>query len=540
MNTKINKFSDIWQQIWSNRGILDLDETQYSANKLLHFKDLAGVEKAAQRIYQAITNQESICIVGDYDADGATATTIIVKFFKAINCPINYFVPNRLEDGYGLTSDIVDKIAPCNLIITVDNGITSIEGVSYAKSKNIDVIITDHHLALKQLPDAIIVNPNQEHCTFKSKSIAGVGVAFYLLLALRYVLKQNSGINVNMMQFLDLVALGTIADVVKLDYNNRILVQLGINLIRNNKASSGLKTLMDLSNLDCTMATATDLAFKIAPKLNAAGRLEDMSIGIKCLLNHENNSMVYANSLININKNRQQIQTNIVQEAETLLQKEKIINSICLYHKDWHEGVNGIVASKIKEQYHVPVFIFTKAADGFIKGSARSVLGIHLKDVLQYIADTDDTIIEKFGGHAMACGLTLKDNSIKPFANALTKTLIKLNLISTAQETLIDAELDYKTLDLNFCEAIYLGGPWGQGFLEPVFKSEFVVEDYKILKELHTKLVLKDEHIYVDAIGFNKVIDDLCIGQSILLTYKLSINNFNGKKTQLIIEDYEY
>jgi len=429
----------VLKRIYANRQINNLSQIDYSLDRLINYNELKGIDAAANIVADAVINNQAILIVGDYDADGATSSALVVRAlnsFAATN--VNYLVPNRFEYGYGLTPEIVkvaSEFSP-QVLITVDNGISSIDGVNAAKQNNIKVVVTDHHLPGDQLPDAdAIVNPNQPGCKFASKSIAGVGVAFYLMLAVRACLREKGWFDdkrsaPNMADLLDLVALGTVADVVPLDENNRILVEQGIRRMRGGKTRPGISALFQAAGKDIRACTSTDLGFFIGPRLNAAGRLEDMSAGVECLITDSNSvAEGIASELNNLNMQRKQIEQGMLVEAldemnsllETLDTKQ-LHAGLCLYNSAWHQGVIGLLAARIKERFHRPVVAFANANDDAgsneIKGSARSIPGLHIRDVLDSIATRNPGLIQKFGGHAMAAGLSLNQDNFAAFKQA--------------------------------------------------------------------------------------------------------------------------
>lgn len=554
---------DILQRVYANRGVTDPADLQLSIQNLLPPNLLKGTREAAQLLFDAIKNNKSIVIVGDYDADGATSTALAMKALSLLGAQnVNYLVPNRFEFGYGLTPQIVDlaiQFSP-DLIVTVDNGISSIEGVQHARKKHIDVLVTDHHLPANELPNAnVIVNPNQPGDNFESKSLPGVGVMFYVLITLRSLMRdenwfeQNNKTEPNFAQHLDLVALGTIADVVPLDRNNRILVEQGLRRIRAGQCCPGILALLKVANCEYQRATSTDLAFYIGPRINAAGRLEDMSIGIECLLstNQEHADQV-AQRLHDLNAERREIEGQMKSEAMKSLQKiDKSLSGsqipdigICMYEAHWHQGVIGIVAARIKEKYYRPTIAFADAGNNELKGSARSIPGVHIRDVLDTIAAKYPHIITKFGGHAMAAGLSIDKNNYQKFTQAFNQILS----ISVAKETLneeilSDGKLENEQYSLAIAKSLRDSGPWGQGFPVPVFDGEFSVLDYRVVGEHHLKLTLQpiDGNISLSAIAFNYVNYDWNNrAQIVHAAYQLDVNYFRGiESPQLLIKHLE-
>ncbi len=553
----------VMQRIYANRNITSSTLLENTLNHLLPFTELKDISKAVLLLAESLQNKESIIIVGDFDADGATSTALAIKALRLMGATnITYTVPNRFKFGYGLTPGIIEEIKhqKPNLIITVDNGISSIEGVVCAKRAGIKVIITDHHLAGKNLPEAdAIVNPNQPGDDFPAKSTAGVGIIFYLMLALRAHLREshwfenNNLAYPNLAQLLDLVALGTVADVVPLEHNNRILVEQGLRRIRSGMACPGIRALIKIGKRNEASLGANDLGFTLGPRLNAAGRLEDMSIGIECLLsNSETEANAIAIRLEQINAERKAIELKMQQQAlkelQALLNMDatKIPLGICVYEKNWHQGVVGILAARLKEKYFRPVIAFALADEDEIKGSARSIPGFHIRDALDAIASQHPLILNKFGGHAMAAGLSINKNHFELFRSLFDDQVRKH--ISPEQLSYClasDGELTSKELSIDIAKMLKEAGPWGQNFPEPLFNGRFHINSFRILKDRHLKLQLStiDKRENMDAIAFNFLDDetehvDIQCGQTVSLAYKLDINEFRGQKTlQLLIED---
>lgn len=556
-----NKIPAALQRIYASRGITSEEQLDYSFNKLLPFTDLKGIIDAANYLASAIISKKRILIIGDFDADGATSTALAVSALKALGCQsVAYLVPNRFAYGYGLTPEIVDVALNWSpeIIITVDNGISSCEGVAYANKHGIGVVITDHHLPGATLPEAVaIVNPNQKGCPFPSKNLAGVGVIFYVMLALRRELVSRewfSSQNLaepNMAHLLDLVALGSIADVVPLDHNNRILIAQGLKRIKSGNCRPGILALLEVAKRNPHNLTSQDLGFSLGPRLNAAGRLDDMSLGIECLLAPTiEKAREIAVQLNDLNLERQAIEAKMKSDAMARLENIQLNESLelplglCLYDSSWHQGVIGILAGRVKEKYHRPVIAFANANDEEIKGSARSIEGVHIRDVLDSVATKHPELITKFGGHAMAAGLTLQLKNLDSFAKAFTQELalhVQPDSLSGKIET--DGILASQERNMELAEAIGEGGPWGQAFPEPLFTGTFHLVQQRLLSGKHLKLTLADsEGKNVEAIAFN--VDDKdwpnyhC--QTIRCTYRLSINEYQGqKKLQLMIEFLE-
>ncbi|MDY6992952.1 MAG: single-stranded-DNA-specific exonuclease RecJ, partial [Pseudomonadota bacterium] len=475
------------RRVLAARNITDLEALDYKLQNLLPYHNLIGIDDAVKLLTQALTQQARMVIVADFDADGATSCALAVKALRQMGAQhVDYLVPNREKHGYGLTPTIVTLALAYRpqLLITVDNGISSIQGVAAAKHSGMQVLITDHHLSPAQLPAAdAIVNPNQKGDTFPSKHLAGVGVIFYVMMALRAHLResgwfQNQPIP-NLAQFLDLVALGTVADVVKLDYNNRILVDQGLQRIRADYCCAGIRALIQVSQRAQQHLAATDLAFSLGPRLNAAGRMDDMSYGIACLLSEDDASALrYAQQLEHFNQERRFVETDMQQEALTILASlgtpSQLPRGLCLFEAHWHQGVIGILAARIKDRLHRPVIVFTQGNGDELKGSARSVVGVHIRDVLDNIATQYPQLLTKFGGHAMAAGLSLPRHHFKQFRDAFDHE-VRQYLPSEQMQGVIltDGLLTAADLNLALAEQLKAIGPFGQGFPEPIFAQNF-------------------------------------------------------------------
>lgn len=550
-------------RLFAHRGITDPAEIDFSLKNLLAPDSMKGLSTAANVLAATIIDGRKIMIVGDFDADGATSTALMVHCLRVCKADVEYLVPNRFEFGYGLTPEIVTVAAEKQpaLIVTVDNGISSVEGVKSANDLGIKTIITDHHLPGALLPDAIaIVNPNQAGCDFPSKALAGVGVSFYLLSALRTALREKSWFEQQQIKepvladYLDLVALGTIADVVPLDKNNRVLVSEGIRRMRAGRVRPGIHALLDVAGTNLKNLITRDVAFGVAPRLNAAGRLEDMSIGIECLLAEDSATAAeLAERLDGINKERRSIEDEMKAQAIKIVdarfpskpaakaEKGKADKGktdqygVCLYDASWHQGVVGIIASRIKDRLHRPVIAFAKASDTEIKGSARSIRGLHIRDTLDAIATANPGLIDKFGGHAMAAGLSLSIEKYAEFS-ALFDAEAKKNLAPAdlEQQVLSDGELD-AGITLATAREVIEAAPWGQGFAEPIFDGEFEIIDQRILNDKHLKLRLMKDDELIDAIAFNH--NRLIETRMKQLAYRIDINAYRGlEKVQLIVE----
>lgn len=555
------QMSPLLARIYAARGISDQAELGRQLKTLLPDTGLQGMSAAVERLSQAIAQQQRILIVGDFDCDGATSTAVAVLGLRMMGAQqVDYLVPNRFEYGYGLSPEIVDvaKAQAPDVLITVDNGISSIEGVDLANRYGMDVIVTDHHLAGDQLPAATaIVNPNQPGCEFIAKSTCGVGVIFYVLIALRRALAgrgwfEQQGIEApNLGCLLDLVALGTVADVVALEQNNRTLVYQGLQRIRAGQARPGLLALIEVSGRQRDTLVASDLGFAIAPRLNAAGRLEDMSIGIECLLtDNPEQARELALTLDSLNLERRGIEQEMQQQALSLLERihlnaDTLPYGLCLFDESWHQGVIGILASRIKERTHRPVIAFALGEQGEIKGSARSIPGLHIRDVLDTIATRNPGLIQKFGGHAMAAGLTLAADGLTRFSecfDAEVRAQLSASDLDQCIET--DGELAAAEMTLELARTLREAGPWGHHFPEPLFDGCFQVLQQRVVGVRHLKLMLMEvsSGISMDAIWFNA---DLAnwpgdAAQRVRVVYKLDINTFRGQSSvQLLIEYLE-
>jgi len=552
--------SPILKQVYASRGCT-VDDCELALANLLRPNTLKDVDKAAAIIADAMAKQQSILIIGDFDADGATSTSVCLlalRMMGAIN--VDYLIPNRFDYGYGLSPEIVQVAQQkgAELLITVDNGISSIEGVAAAKALGMQVVITDHHLPGNSVPEAdAIVNPNQLGCGFASKAIAGVGVAFYLMSALRAELRsrgwyQAQGIQEpNLATLLDIVALGTVADVVSLDTNNRILVDAGLKRVRAGRCRPGITALLEVAKRNTSRIVASDFGFAVGPRLNAAGRLDEMALGVETLLCDDMmRARRMASELDGLNAERRELETGMQQEAlkslESLsLNEAELPWGIALYQQDWHQGVIGILASRIKDKYHRPVIAFAEAGEGEIKGSARSIKGLHMRDLLELINARHPGMIIKFGGHAMAAGLSLRAGEFERFAKAYDEAVREL--LAPEQltgEIVSDGELSPAQLNMALARELRSAGPWGQNFPEPIFDGVFRILQQRIVGERHLKLVLESEcgQTMVDAIAFNVDLTtwpDATI-QYAEVAYKLDINEFRGNESlQLMVEQIE-
>ena len=545
-------------KIYASRNIQSSFELEHSLVHLSPYDTLKGINEAVAVLAAAIEGQQRILIVGDFDCDGATSTAVALRALKMMGAAdVQFLVPNRFEYGYGLTPEIVAVAAKSepDVIVTVDNGIASIEGVAVAKQLGMRVVVTDHHLPGEKLPDAdAIVNPNQSGCKFPSKNLAGVGVIFYVMLALRTALREAGWFErqnlsePNLAQLLDLVALGTVADVVPLDHINRILVAQGLARIRKGQSCSGIKALLDVAGRQCQRVVATDMGFAVGPRLNAAGRLEDMSIGIHCLLADDPaQAQVIARELDQLNRERRAIESEMQDQAMEYLAAmhldvDSMPTGLCLFQEDWHQGVIGILASRIKERFNRPVIAFAIADDKTIKGSARSVTGFHIRDGLDAIASRFPDLLSKFGGHAMAAGLSIKKDDFDDFMQAFNEEVQRHLSDDDLQGSISsDGELKADDLSMELAEVIRQGGPWGQGFPEPVFDGVFKVMDRRIVGGKHLKMILRPEtgKKNITAIAFNTIDDNWATNVDyVKLAYKLDVNDFRGEQSLQLLVDY--
>jgi len=547
----------VLSRIYAARHITSANQLEYSVQQLLSHEDLAGIDGAVALLADSLKNGERILIVADFDADGATSCTVAMRGLAMLGAnDLHYLVPNRFEYGYGLSPEIVEvaaQLAP-DILITVDNGISSIEGVRAARQHGIKVLVTDHHLPGAELPGAdAIVNPNQDGDHFASKNLAGVGVIFYVLLALRTALRgtgyfEETGLQEpNLASLLDLVALGTVADVVPLDHNNRILVEQGLRRIRAGKCCAGITALLEVAGRDSRGITAADLGFAVGPRLNAAGRMQDMSLGIECLLaSTPADARVYAARLDELNQQRRSVEADMQQQALSILKALSLEEAgelpagLCLFDEGWHQGVIGILASRIKDRVQRPVIVFAPGDAQELKGSARSVPGIHIRDALDALAAHHPGLLTRFGGHAMAAGLSLPRGHYDAFVRAFDEIISEQGQESLKGVIYSDGELDEGTLTLSFAEHLQQGGPWGQAFPEPVFDGRFEVVSQRVVGDKHLKLQLRPaaSRLGIDAIAFNmdehECQDDL---SRVEIAYRLAVNDFNGSRSlQLVIE----
>lgn len=542
-------YSPLLARLLAARGVRHAQDAELSMKQLLAPTDLRNIAQTAQHISDAIAARHNITIIADYDCDGATACAVAVRGLKLLGALpecVDFLVPNRFDYGYGLSPEIVQLAAhqtpKPDLLITVDNGMASIEGVALANQLGVNVIITDHHLPADTLPNALsIVNPNQVGCGFESKNLAGVGVMFYVLIATRAELRKRGAYadkpEPNLSELLDLVALGTVADVVKLDQNNRILVAQGLQRIRAGKMCAGIAALLKIAGRDAQKASTFDLSFAIGPRLNAAGRLDDMALGIRCLLTDSTSEAEQiANELNDMNNERKQIEKQMREDAEVNLSALKIDahNSICVVHEEFHQGVIGIVAGRLKEKYHRPTIVFAPDGKEFLKGSGRSIAGIHLRDVLDWVDKHAPEVIVKFGGHAMAAGLTIVATQYELFKNtfeqavlAMSEPEVFIKQIATDGE-LVPADMTVENIDAMNAQV------WGQGFAPPLFEGVFEIVEQRILKDAHLKLTLRNPQGTYSAIWFFHATE---LDSPIRCAYQMQRNDWNGKTSvQFLIE----
>lgn len=546
-------------RLYRARHIKNTKELDRTLKSMLNPNQLYGIDQAVNLLVEAYQQQQKIVIVGDFDADGATSTALSVLALRQLGfSDVDYLVPNRFEQGYGLSISVAEMAIEkgVQLLMTVDNGVSSFEGIAFLKEKGIRVLVTDHHLPPETLPPAdAIVNPNLSQCHFPSKSLAGVGVAFYLMLAVRAKFRElgifTAETQPNFTDLLDLVALGTIADVVPLDQNNRILAYQGLMRIRARHCRPGIIALAEVANRNVEQFTSSDLGFCIGPRLNAAGRLDNMSIGVELLLANEMpKARELALDLDELNQTRKEIESGMKLEAIKICQNltalfKELPYGITLYQPDWHQGVLGIVSSRVKDQYHRPVIAFTQDGEGILKGSARSIEGLHMRDVLERIHSQHPNIILKFGGHAMAAGLSIREEYFADFQHLFNQTIADWLDEEHLQGIIwTDGELNSNEFNLETAELIKSVGTWGQGFPEPCFDGEFKILDQRAIgqNKNHLKMLLEPRQggVLLDAIAFNidtRLYPDLSIKQA-RLAYKLEINEFRGNRSVQLLVDY--
>ena len=562
------------RRVFENRNIQTFAELDYSLNRLHSPEQLKDIKPATALLQTAIERNQKILVVGDYDTDGATATTVALLGLRALGAKrVKYLAPNRFEYGYGLSKEIAEVALTQfahqpDLVVTVDNGIASLQGVALLRAAGVSVIVTDHHLAGAQLPDAnAIVNPNQPGCGFPSKALAGVGVMFYLLLSVRGALRQSGRFQddpqPNLAELLDLVALGTVADMVPLDYNNRILVAHGVARVRAGRCRAGIKALLEVAGKDVHNFSVADFGFVIAPRLNAAGRIDDISTGIECLLADDyNDAAEYARLLDEMNRERRQLEQSMQARAQEMVaaldlrrhddtddDDNKHTNeggfNGCLFDPEWHQGIVGLVATRIREKFNQPVVAFAPAGDESLRGSARSVAGLHIRDLLESISVRCPGLIEKFGGHAMAAGLTIAAENFATFSRHFAE-MVNAHFTNNPPtcDILTDGELAAEEFTLDVAELVRSASPWGQHFPAPLFDGEFRVVEQRVVAKQHLKMKLApinggEQTDGVDAILFRYVEpgEDAPRLDTVKAAYQLQVNEFNGKRSlQLLVE----
>jgi single-stranded-DNA-specific exonuclease len=540
------------QRIYAARGVFSPDQAEHRLNRLLSPEQLGGIKHAVALLAQAIRDDASIIIAGDYDCDGATGTAVAIRGLRLLGAKrVDYVVPNRFVHGYGLSPELVASLpSHAQLIVTVDNGVASVAGVAAAKARGMKVIVTDHHLPGEQLPVAdAIVNPNLHDDGFPSKALAGVGVMFYVLLALRAYLREHGGFASNvepdLSSLLDLVALGTVADLVPLDFNNRILVEAGMKRLRSRRGCAGITALIEASQRAVSTACTSDLGYAVGPRLNAAGRLEDMRLGVECLLTDDPaQARRYAELLSSINQERRDLQAAMVAEAEVMVANASHVDAqtvgVTLFEPSWHAGVVGLVASKLKERLHRPVIAFAPAGEDdpdHLRGSARSISGFHIRDALAAVDARHPGLIERFGGHAMAAGLSLRTSDYPRFAEAFDAVAREgLNEEQLQAVLYTDGEMPAGMFTLDTAKLLRFAGPWGQAFPEPVFENRFECFSWKPMGERHLRMSLRDprdDGLY-DAVMFNAY-DGKPPPATLRAVYELTINDWQGRESPRLL-----
>lgn len=535
-------------RLFAARGMTNAKEAQFRWANMYAPSHLHQIQEAAELLADAIESQHRILIVADYDCDGATACAVGLRALNEMGADVDFLVPDRFKTGYGLSPEVVELAlqhpnGKPNVIVTVDNGIASVSGVAAANAAGIQVIITDHHLPADELPAAAaIVNPNQPGCSFPSKNLAGVGVIFYQMLALRAVLRARGAFDVDsqprLEQLADLVALGTVADVVPLDANNRILVAQGLHQIRAGRMNPGIAALFQIAGRDPERAHSFDLGFAIGPRINAAGRLADMSLGIQCLCTDDiDEALALAHELDTINQERRSIEQNMHEQALQALEQQSALDptaTVCVYEPGWHQGVVGLIAGRLKEKYWRPTIAFAQASEKELKGSARSIPDVHMRDTLDLISKRHPDLIQKFGGHAMAAGLSIHPNQLESFKAAFEDAVIEFTgrtEFDPVIKTDHSLEIDYCTLQTAQLLHKFV---WGTGFAAPIFQDQFQVLNQRVLKGKHLRLMLQREGQNFEAIWFNQAEP---VGNQVELAYRLDENHWNGhSRLQLIVE----
>jgi len=543
---ELDDIDALFARLYAMRGVTSASQLDYGLGRLAPVSSLENIDAAVELLLDK--RDQRIVVIGDFDVDGATSTALMLRCLRAFGfADVDYLVPNRFEFGYGLTPEIVRVVAdraPA-LLVTVDNGVSSIAGVLQANALGIPVLVTDHHLPGGELPEAaVIVNPNLAGSRFPSRNLAGVGVAFYVMAALGRALQKSGNDAAAKIPagFLDLVALGTVADVVPLDHNNRILVQQGLMRIRAGNTVAGIRALLTQSGRQLARTVSTDLGFVVAPRINAAGRLEDMSVGIECLLTEDDAvAAQHARNLEQINSERRDIEATMREQAFAYVDAMNVRDwpaCVCLYDKNWHQGVVGLIAARVKERCHRPVIAFAREANGFIKGSARSVPGVHIRDLLEAVSSANPGLIEQFGGHAMAAGLTIAESDFDGFSSAASQQLTRLYPEADFSGAIVtDGGLPGTAFNLRFARSLREAGPWGSAFPEPTWCGDFAVLEQRTVGEHHLKLRVRPVAggDAVDAIAFNQAGPQY--RDTVQLAYRLDVNEFRGVETaQLIVE----
>jgi single-stranded-DNA-specific exonuclease len=546
IESKLGDLDPVIARIYASRGISDVSQLDYGLSRLLPVRSLQGIDQAVEVLLRHQSG--NIVIIGDFDADGATSTALVMRCLAKFGfANVSYIVPNRFDFGYGLTPEIVEVAADRkpDLLLTVDNGVSSVAGVAEANRRGIEVLVTDHHLPGESLPEAAsILNPNLRGNEFGSPNLAGVGVAFYLMAALARRLQEEGQAGAAKVPagFLDLVALGTVADVVSLDHNNRILVSQGLRRIRAGKSVAGIQALLRQAKRDPQRIVSTDLGFAVGPRLNAAGRLEDMSIGIECLLTDDPGvAAALAEQLDQINRERRTIEADMRDQAFAYVDKlddRSLPPCVCVYDKDWHQGIVGLVASRVKDRCHRPVIAFANDKDGMLKGSARSVSGVHIRDLLEAVSTAEPGLIPSFGGHAMAAGLGLALQDLDCFKKSVSTMLQKMYPQADFSGAIItDGSLPAVAMTLRFAKQLREAGPWGAGFPEPLFCDEFSVLEQRTVGENHLRLSVQPAAggASVNAIAFNQA--GPVYRGTVQLTYRLDVNEYRGFESPQFIVD---
>lgn len=533
-------------RLFAMRGLTDAQQLDYSLARLAPISSLEHVDEAAKLVIEK--RNDRVIVIGDFDVDGATSTALVLRCLRDFGFKdVEYLVPNRFDYGYGLTPEIVDVAAARSprLIITVDNGVSSVDGVAHAKQLGIPVLVTDHHLPGDELPLAdVIVNPNLRGSKFASRNLAGVGVAFYLMARIGRLLEEQGQVGAAKIpaRYLDLVALGTVADVVPLDHNNRVLVQQGLMRMRAGLAVPGIAALLKQSGRSLSRCVSTDLGFSVGPRINAAGRLEDISVGIECLLTDSAEvADEYARVLDQINSERRDIEGTMREQAFRYVDKlgeQRWPSCVCVYDQSWHQGIVGLIAARVKERCHRPVIAFAREDEHLLKGSARSIPGVHIRDLLEAVSTVRPGIIDKFGGHAMAAGLTIAESALEEFKKVAAEQMRRLYPAADFSGAIVtDGPLPEKALNLGFARSLRDAGPWGSAFPEPLWSGDFSVVEQRTVGQNHLKLRVRpaDGGSIIDAIAFNQA-GDVYRGV-VQLAYKLDVNEFRGiENPQLVVE----